>query len=194
VTGRRLSRPVVPYSRVPIPTPIRPSPSGHRLRLRRARPRRPGERERDRSGGHRSRPCVPARALPESPLRPASLRPCGLRERPSATTDRSRGRPCASATGAAPAPMSSSTPATNRGATSTATWPTDRRGDGRSSPLLLPDLQDREFPFLPVHLCVSVSLLLLLPTTNSSRPPFIWMGTRIESTITAANHLSLPIL
>jgi hypothetical protein len=73
------------------------------------RPTRAAERDRRPPTGAAA---SPARALPEPPLRPASLRPCGLRERPSATADRSCGRPCTSATGVAPAPTSSSTPAT----------------------------------------------------------------------------------
>lgn len=54
-----------------------------------------------------------------------------------------------------------------------ATRLTDRRGDGQSYPLLLPNLQDREFFFLPD---LRVRLSLLLSIANSGCP-FPWMGT-----------------
>jgi hypothetical protein len=144
------------------------------------------------------------------PLRPA---PASLPLQPSATADRTpeprpaaASAPCRAASlqsrdrlcGLRPAPTSSSTPARRQPWRHLHGHPAHRPPRGRleQTPLLLPDLQDREFPFLPDHLCVRVSLLglLLLPTANLSRPPFLWMGTRIESTITAANHLPLPIL
>jgi hypothetical protein len=194
------------------PTPIRASgirplcqlPSCHRRRrpeprfpLRRHRSARPPLRERERRGADRSRgfPCAAARARPPRrlcALRPptgaaAASAPCV----PAAERDRSRGRLCA-----LPPRAPALRQGGNRGATSTATRPTDRRGDGRSSPpCSSPTSRTGSFPSSPTTFCVRVSLLLLLlPTANLSRPPFLWMGTRIESTITAANHLSLPIL
>jgi hypothetical protein len=168
-SGHRSDRPS-PIPTGDSPTPIRASgiwppsqpPSGHRSR-------RAALRERDRSGGHRSRglPCTSASAeaptgavASPTPLRERDRRgafaPCvpaaerdrrpepRLPLRPAAERDRSRDRLCA-----LPPRAPALRQGGNRGATSMATRPTDRRGDGGAAPCSSPTSRIGSFPSSP---------------------------------------------